>query len=1370
MEEVDDTTGLVVSQDTTEDKKIDLVDVCWIRSQQYYVLYLVHVDSTPHLAEDIDHVMDRFSALVANERRGQHYAHASTSSQRQMMSLEWRSLSGLVESQSRKHVRDMFTNDAFGDSVFQKWISETQVYQHETSMQAMVRSLKQLLESDLAKARADLPTLHNDKKAAQQEKIPDVTVAPVVTDLQVLDPTSAEYQSVNSQHNGHNFPVSCIKKVNIPQRVSKYNAYKNSLPSNHRNEDGTYHGTKSIAACDSIARSGPDLTLAGTSTGTVFGKGFYTTTQISYAAQYATQAGGMLVCKVAPGVMKVGDPNCTAANISPCHSVTNGDGTFRVLFHPDAVLVEYILSFGVDQSLSEAARLLEEARQKALQRKRYLENQKQAKIEKIASHVKMTAYFISVCESLMRDMNTSNVMFLMKRFKLEAQQFAAKLPMYAYKQEFIDAMSQNKMMILKGGTGIGKTVTVPQWAYDHLLCQSNELSDKRVAVLVPRKLIAATLANRLCSMRECELGDEVGVGTSDEYLTSANTRITFFTYGFFRAIQSSDPLFQTFDIVICDEVHERGMDAEFLMVRLCEASRIRPDLRLIVMSATIDVDKFSTMMAEYSDTKKAPVLLDVPGVTYPVQDIWWDGEPWDPTGPGALDELCVEVLRAFNQDDDGNCLVFVCTARNAIDCADKMRAMVTHDPSIEVASLYASLPEAEKTRVEGFHADPANAGRRMICFATNVAEGGITIPGITLVVDTGRELSVTYDLQLKATVSEMTWISQASQRQRRGRAGRTAPGKCYCLYSEEDFNNNMEENAIPPIYKMNCDTFYLGLVANGLNPDQVSLIDNPPERMEAARQDLIRFGAIEMDNDVVPPVPRVTKRGKAMNQMPVKLPMAKSILVGVQLECAEQVCIIASMMETSERWPLFVGERDQQATNKAKFRTPPNSHNTYLRYYDDHMTLLNLHEQWTKNQRDHHWSNRFGVSQRAMREADETLKRILKILRICNIPFSTCPPDDPNRTDNILSAICAGTTDKVAMAMDPAKPSSGFRLLSGYDTNPIVAILHPSCVIGKHDQAALVVYHGRTVGQNGTHMISCVSSVKVEHVLMAHENIMPKEEFDKFKSTFLNLQHETFRITFSPNPCKTHEMVAFGGNVKEVQNDYPLTVIKQKPEAVAGSNAKTAVVLLSCPPPVRAEIEARLQEAFRLAQDHVVKIDNVPNYSTHVNSNGSLTVACQKFRDSLRTKFSADKIQLYGCTTEPSLEVKAMGAIIDSVVADVQAYACGIGGGSGITVGPSDASPDELQRMAMLVNPNTTKAQIVAKYGEGLCGSMFLLAHHVAHHTNMHIYGGYIRDFLIRGDYHDAMDLDLAIPPNTSPDTQAASVSTCVHGVVHFAL
>lgn len=263
---------------------------------------------------------------------------------------------------------------------------------------------------------------------------------------------------------------------------------------------------------------------------------------------------------------------------------------------------------------------------------------------------------------------------------------------------------------------------------------------------------------------------------------------------------------------------------------------------MVVMSATIDVSIFAKSVQFGIDSQKAasatfppPVaslaqytgscpVIEVPGVTFPVEDIWWNGQPWDPSAESAHQSLCIETLRVFTHEGTGSILVFLSTVRSVDECVALMSTLLAHDKYTSVLPLYARLDDWERERVVSFCAAPANAHRRMICFSTNVAEAGVTIPGISAVIETGREMNMTYDFELKATIGKIDWISQASQRQRRGRAGRTAPGRCYCMYSEADFLNSMPEFSVPAVLKMNCESFYLGLAMSGKNTFLIRIV------------------------------------------------------------------------------------------------------------------------------------------------------------------------------------------------------------------------------------------------------------------------------------------------------------------------------------------------------------------------------------------------------------------------------------------------------------------------------------------------------------------------------------------------------------------
>jgi hypothetical protein len=322
--------------------------------------------------------------------------------------------------------------------------------------------------------------------------------------------------------------------------------------------------------------------------------------------------GSILICDATPGRSTPnGNGNTTKATLAamrpPCHSVvlTNGSG-WHMLFHPDQVLVKYIVDFGNDndgqtaaeraaaQAAAQAA-ILRKQKFEALQAQRALKVQLQKdKLIKCQGRQAMVDHFVKRCDALLENLSESNVILRERLFFLELQQFDHQLPMYSRKAEFVDSLNTNQALVLKGGTGIGKTVTVPQWVYDHVFCEAEEkFSKARVAVLVPRKAIAIGLAGYISRVRKVKLGKEIGLGTGDGVNFNDDSRLVFMTYGFFQAITQSDPTFSKWSAVILDEAHERNPSADILLGRMAATCRQRKEFKAIIMSATIDVRQFA---------------------------------------------------------------------------------------------------------------------------------------------------------------------------------------------------------------------------------------------------------------------------------------------------------------------------------------------------------------------------------------------------------------------------------------------------------------------------------------------------------------------------------------------------------------------------------------------------------------------------------------------------------------------------------------------------------------------------------------------------------------------------------------------------------
>lgn len=1229
----------------------------------------------------------------------------------------------------------------------------TDVLSGSSAMAAVSEGVLSWLHVEMLKAEAhaqeQAPSLRSQLEK-HSKAVAFKRPAQLVTDLMPLDSSSAEFKKVVQDHAVH--PVSAVLKVNVPARTQRFQNYISTLPQDKRSVVISLHGTPIPANATSIARQGPDITRAGSNAGTALGQGFYTAEDKQTPAGYSGATGAVCVCEVAPGNMKEGgNTSITAATLAssnPPFDSIHANNTWHVLFHPDSVDVKYIIEHGSNlNAASQAAARDREAYEAAFKKHQVQETQRINKVEELKNHLRMVDVFVSLSNSLANGLNAQNVLRRRKLFELEQIQFEKKLPMYGYKNEFVQKLNHSQTLVVKGGTGIGKSVCVPQWCYDHVLSDVNSTSPLGVAVLVPRRAIAENLSKYLCRMRKSTLGGEIGIGTSDSYKTSDITRITFFTYGFFKAITLSDKRMSKWGVVICDEAHERCTDMDELSPRLKEVLRNRRDFKLVIMSATVDVDAFAShysvedgivsneQKGDSNLTGTNTPVLEVPGVNFPVEVIWWDGEPWDSAAENAMNELCVEVLRIFNHEESGNVLVFVSTTRDVNQCVDILNGMTQHDTDIVVLPLFAALGTADRDKVENFASKSQNRGKRLICISTNVAEAGITIPGVTAIVDTGKELSMCYDLVTKTNIGTVSWISQASHLQRRGRAGRTEPGKCYCMFSENDFNESMNEQSIPPILKMNCDSFYLGLVASGINPDTVVLMDEvPAERIEAAKSNLLRLHAIEVDDKGGS---KLTDTGKLMNRLPLDLSLAKCIMEGANLKCTEQICKIVCLAQViSSRGSassLFEGSKEQTLEAKRQFRQSSGDHETYLR----------LFEEWEDRHFDHGWCTRHNIRFQTLSQARVLLKKVHKVLGENRIPLLSDPLCS---SETIVRCMARGLIDNLAVAMNPTKSGDQYQLVSGSDVNPTVVRIHTSSTITKEESAPMIMFDSRSLG-GGTMAVSGVTKISKELSLeIQSQNFDDYSDFQKFREQIESLQYVNFERIF--RWTKDHERVYFNANVKDLKKEFPLIVIKILP----GPEAKSCVASISCPVSQRRMIEGKIDFAFSCGKDASETISDIDDIDKYVDNKKGLTLAGQSLRDDCREYYGEKHIQFTGDRATKSLTVTANSTLVDDVVERITAELKGLpmklGGGAQVPIPiptkPS-ASANASTPLSLLLNANTSPATIQQRVGNSLAGSMLTMAHIILWHTDCWLYGGFIRDFIIRGDSHNEMDLDIGM-------------------------
>ncbi|GAA0170069.1 RNA helicase [Lithospermum erythrorhizon] len=387
-----------------------------------------------------------------------------------------------------------------------------------------------------------------------------------------------------------------------------------------------------------------------------------------------------------------------------------------------------------------------------------------------------------------------------QRSKLSIQDQRQSLPILKLKKELIQAVHDNQVLVVIGETGSGKTTQVTQY-----LAEAGYTTKGKIGCTQPRRVAAMSVAKRVAEEFGCRLGEEVGYAIRFEDCTGPDTVIKYMTDGMLLREVLIDENLSQYSVVMLDEAHERTIHTDVLFGLLKQLVKRRPDLRLIVTSATLDAEKFSGYFFDCN-------IFTIPGRTFPV-DIFYTKQPES----DYLDASLITVLQIHLLEPEGDILLFL-TGQEEIDYAcqclyERMKGLGKNVPELIILPVYSALPSEMQSRIF----DPAPPGKRKVVVATNIAEASLTIDGIYYVIDPGFAKQNVYNPKQGLDSLVITPISQASAKQRAGRAGRTGPGKCYRLYTESAFHNEMSPTSIPKIQKINLGTTTLNMKAMGIN-------------------------------------------------------------------------------------------------------------------------------------------------------------------------------------------------------------------------------------------------------------------------------------------------------------------------------------------------------------------------------------------------------------------------------------------------------------------------------------------------------------------------------------------------------------------------
>lgn len=524
-----------------------------------------------------------------------------------------------------------------------------------------------------------------------------------------------------------------------------------------------------------------------------------------------------------------------------------------------------------------------------------------------------------VAEEIAADVEAAERRVERRRRAVPAIGYPAELPVAQKKDDILAAVRDHQVVIVAGETGSGKTTQIPK-----ICLELGRGVLGSIGHTQPRRLAARTVADRIAEELGTELGDTVGYKVRFTDRSSDDTLVKLMTDGILLAEIQTDRLLRQYDTLIIDEAHERSLNIDFLLGYVKEILPRRPDLKVIITSATIDPERFS---AHFGD---APIV-EVSGRTYPVEVRYRPViDPEDPSADPDRDQIqaIVDAVDELGREAPGDVLVFLSGEREIRDTADALTKHFTRQKgTTEVLPLYARLSAAEQHRVFQPH-----RGRRVV-LATNVAETSLTVPGIKYVVDPGTARISRYSHRLKVQRLPIEPVSQASANQRKGRCGRVSEGVCIRLYSEEDFESRPEFTD-PEILRTNLASVILQMTSLGLGDIAAFPFVEPPDRRNVkAGVDLLHeLGAIDpAEKD---PRKRLTPLGRRLAQLPVDPRLARMVLEADKNGCVREVLVIASALSIQD--PRERPAEHQQAADEKhrRFADPTSDFLAYLNLWN----------------------------------------------------------------------------------------------------------------------------------------------------------------------------------------------------------------------------------------------------------------------------------------------------------------------------------------------------------------------------------------------------------------------------------------------------
>ncbi|CAJ0582565.1 unnamed protein product, partial [Mesorhabditis spiculigera] len=546
----------------------------------------------------------------------------------------------------------------------------------------------------------------------------------------------------------------------------------------------------------------------------------------------------------------------------------------------------------------------------------------------------------------------------------------ARLPIAKNRNHILYALEKYRALIIVGETGCGKSTQIPQYLAETGWCSDGRL----IGVTQPRRVAALTLAARVAEEFDCLLGQDVGYTVRFDDATDDRTKIKFMTDGILLREMLLDPLLTKYSVLMIDEAHERTTNTDVLLGLLRKVMTLRPDLRIVVSSATLDAELFCNFfeLNEGTDKEKdTATILSVEGRTHPVSIYYTK------TSVPSYVATAVESIMTIHKNEmPGDILVFL-TGQDEVEEVCKLTRAQAKEMNLKkfdklwVVPMYGSLPPKEQ--MKAFDSTPH--GVRKVIVATNIAETSVTIPGVSYVIDAGfvklRAMNPKNGVETLMKVP----VSRSSADQRAGRAGRIRPGKCFRLYPEEQYAK-LAEGTVPEIQRCDLAETLLQMKALGIkNIHKFHYLSRPPSTSVICALELLyALGALDKQSVLTSPV------GFRMSEMPLPPMHAKCLLTSGDddFKCSEEMASIIAMMQIQDVFITPSSGRQRAEMAKRQFSVEEGDHLTYLNVYTSY------------NKRSRKWCADHFLNHRGLQRADAVRAQLVGLMRRLKIRMVSC--------------------------------------------------------------------------------------------------------------------------------------------------------------------------------------------------------------------------------------------------------------------------------------------------------------------------------------------------------------------------------------------